>query len=117
MATAQAVATFTALGYDVLLPLTESAPYDLVVDDGEQLSRVQCKFSSRREVDLRRIHTNGGGYVVKAIPLDAYDWLYVLRPDGTEFLLRECHSGRRSVTPQARHRIVRSASPGGQLRE
>ena len=107
MATAQAVATFTALGFDVLLPLTESALYDLVVDDGAHLWRVQCKFSSRREVDLRRIHTNAGGYVVKSIASGSYDWLYVLRPDGVEFLIKECHSGRRSVTPQDEHRILR----------
>ena len=108
MATAQAVATFTALGFDVLLPLTESAPYDLVVDDGERLSRVQCKFSTRREVDLRRIHSNGGGFVVKPIESSSYDRLYVLRPDGSEFLIKECHSGRRSVTPQETHRITRA---------
>jgi len=59
---------------------------------------VQCKFSSSAEVGLRRIHSNSRGYVVKRIEDDAYDWLYVLRPDGSEFLLKECHAGRRSVT-------------------
>jgi len=106
IATAKAIHTFTAMGFDVAVPVTESAAYDLVVDDGEDLRRVQCKYSATREVDLRRIHSNSGGYVVKrTLPL-SYDWLYVLRPDGAEYLIRECHAGRRSVTPQEAHRIL-----------
>jgi hypothetical protein len=112
IATARAVATFTALGYDVSIPLTESAAYDLVVDDGDGLHRVQCKYVTGREVDLRRIHSNSSGYVVKAVPPNAYDWLYVLRPDGSEYLLRECHAGRRSVTPQVEHLLGAVAESG-----
>ena len=100
IATTKAIHSFTAIGYDVAVPITESAAYDLIVDDGDGLHRVQCKFSATRDVDLRRIHSNSGGYVVKRTAPQAYDWLYVLRPDGTEYLLRECHAGRRSVTPQ-----------------
>jgi hypothetical protein len=96
-ATAQAIATFTRLGLDVAIPLTESAAYDLVVDDGSQMVRVQCKFSSSSEVDLRRVHSNATGYVVKRAAPASYDWLYVLH-DGHEYLLRRCLSGRRSVT-------------------
>lgn len=105
MAVAQAVATFTRLGFDVCLPLTESASYDLVVDDGERLARVQCRFASTRDVNLRRIHSNSKGYVVKHFDSNAYDWLYVLRPNGDEYLIRECHAGRRSITPRPEHRI------------
>jgi hypothetical protein len=105
-AAAQAIATFTALGYDVSIPLTESAAYDLVVDDGDLLRRVQCKFASGREVDLRRIHSNSHGYVVKTVNPRAYDWLYVLRADGHEFLLKKCHAGRRSVTPRVDERLT-----------
>ena len=110
IATAKAIHTFTALGYDVALPITESAAYDLVVDDGVALRRVQCKYSSTREVDLRRIHSNSTGYVVKRAAPASYDWLYVLRPDGSEFLLQECHAGRRSVTPQDIHRLASNRS-------
>jgi hypothetical protein len=105
-AVAQAIATFTRLGYDVSVPLTESAAYDLVVDDGAGLHRVQVRYASTREVGLRRIHSNSKGYVVKTTPPDAYDWLYVLRPDGTEFLIPECLSGRNSVTPTAAHLLT-----------
>ena len=82
IATAQAVSTFTRVGFDVSIPLTESAAYDLLVDDGKTIHRVQCKYASTKEVDLRRIHSNSGGYVTKVVLDNAYDWLYVLRPDG-----------------------------------
>ena len=112
IATSRAVATFTQMGYDVSIPLTESAFYDLIVDDGRCLYRVQCKFVSTSEVDLRRIHSNSRGYVTKLLPEGAYDWLYVLRPDGDEFLIKECHAGRRSVTPCAEHRLGGVAESG-----
>ena len=88
------------MGHDVAIPLTESAAYDLVVDTGETLARVQCKYAGdrRRQVDLRRIHSNSSGYVVKRIPPRAYDWLFVLDEDGSEYLLKTCLAGRRSVT-------------------
>jgi PD-(D/E)XK endonuclease len=88
------------MGYDVSIPLSESAAYDLVVDDGKQLARVQCKFANepRRQVDLRRIHSNSTGYVVKRTEPDAYDWLFVLDGGGEEYLIKKCLAGRRSVT-------------------
>ena len=100
IATARAVATFTAMGYDVSIPLTESAAYDLVVDDGHQLARVQCKFANdrRRQVDLRRIHSNSAGYVVKRASEGSYDWLFVLDGGGSEYLIKACLAERRSVT-------------------
>lgn len=110
-ATTQAIASFTRLGWDVSIPVTESAAYDLIVDDGK-LRRVQCKYSACRHVDLRRIHSNAGGYVVKSVEPDAYDWLYVLRPDGSEYLLRTCHAGRRAVTMQPEHLLGAVAESG-----
>ena len=58
LAVAQAIATFTSKGFDVALPITESAAYDLIVDDTLGLWRVQVRFSSTRNVELRRIHSN-----------------------------------------------------------
>lgn len=111
-ATARAIATFTAQGFDVSIPLTESAAYDLVVDDGISLARVQCKYISGRQVDLRRIHSNAGGYVVKHCSAAAYDWLYVLNAAGQEFLLKECLAGRRSFTPGPGHMFGAVAESG-----
>jgi PD-(D/E)XK endonuclease len=73
LATATAIATFTSLGLDVAIPLTESASYDLIVDDEGTLYRVQCKYAATRDVDLRRIHSNSAGYVVKRVPPNSYD--------------------------------------------
>ena len=36
-------------GYDVLLPYGENVRYDLVIDDGVQLARVQCKTGRLRK--------------------------------------------------------------------
>jgi len=98
IATAQCIATFTRKGYDVLIPLTESAAYDVALDIGDKLIRVQVKYTSGKEVDLRNIHSNASGYVVKKSRKNCYDWLYVLKSDGTEYLVKECLEARRSVT-------------------
>ena len=100
IAVTQAIASFTKLGYDVALPITESAAYDIIVDDSSGIYRVQVRYSGGVEVELRRIHTNSTGYVVKKTKADAYDWLYVLKPDGSEYLIKSCLSARRSIRPK-----------------
>ena len=100
IATTQAIATFTVIGFDVSIPVTESAAYDLIVDDGEALRRVQCKYcgTANGKVDLRNIHSNSSGYVVKFVPPNTYDWLYILSKDGCEYLVRRCLHGRNSLS-------------------
>jgi hypothetical protein len=99
IAKAQAISSFTRLGYDVGVLITESAAYDLVVDDGE-VRRVQVKYCGDKNgwLDLRTIHSNATGYVVKKTQSKVYDWLYVLGSDGVEYLLKDCLVGRRSVS-------------------
>jgi len=105
IAVTQAVATFTRMGYDVALPVTESAAYDLIVDTGLILSRVQVRYTSNGEVGLRRIHSNSQGYIVKKTKDNAYDWLYVLSHTGDEYLIKECLVGRSSIKPTLGHLI------------
>jgi PD-(D/E)XK endonuclease len=106
IAVAKAVHTFMLMGYDVARPLTESAPYDLIVDTGSSLYRVQVRYwGEDKAVGLRRIHSNSKGYVVKKTVEGAYDWLYVLGADGQEYLLKECLHGRNCVTPKEAWRI------------
>lgn len=112
VATSRAIASFTALGMDVAIPLTESAAYDLIVDAGGTLRRVQCKYSGNGKVDLRRIHSNSNGYVVKHTPRGAYDWLYVLTGDGSEFLVTEDLTGRRQFTPTPEYALGAVAESG-----
>lgn len=100
IATAQAIATFTRMGYDVSIPVTESAKYDLIVDTPDGLKRVQVKYTSCKEVDLRNIHSNSNGYVVKKGTPHDYDWLYVfyaVEKGFEEHLMSECFAGRRSI--------------------
>lgn len=105
LAVTQAIATFTRKGCDVSLPVTESAAYDIVVDAEGKLYRVQVRYSSTPDVELRRIHSNSQGYVIKKAKADAYDWLYILYKDGSEYLIKKCYVGRRSVKPKDEHRI------------
>jgi len=103
IAVSQAIASFTKYGYDVALPLTESAAYDLIVDTDKGLKRVQVRYTSGRGVDLRRVHSNSRGYVVKKPKPNSYDWLYILKSTGEEYLIKKCLSGRRAIFPQAKH--------------
>lgn len=100
LAAAQAIATFTRIGFIVFVPVvTESAQYDLIVDiTGEgELKRVQVKYTSSDVVRLTRIHSNSKGYVVKRYEPNSYDWLYALKADGREYLIRQCLTGNSIV--------------------
>ncbi|MBU4274220.1 hypothetical protein KKE19_00170 [Patescibacteria group bacterium] len=103
IAVSQAIARFTKMGYDVALPFTESASYDLIVDTNKGLKRVQVRYSSVKEVALRRIHSNSKGYVVKKTKPHAYDWLYVFKNNGEEYLIKRCLSNRNSIRPKFIH--------------
>lgn len=105
IAVSQAIARFTAMGWDVLLPVTESASYDLIVDTDDGLKRVQVRYCGVREVALRRIHSNSKGYVVKKTKVNAYDWLYVLKNTGEEYLIKKCLANRNSITPTVEYLI------------
>jgi len=94
------------MGYDVSLPLTESAAYDLIADTGEGLRRIQVRYCSAREVALRRIHSNSKGYVVKKTKSGAYDWLYIYKNTGEEYLIKECLANRNSIVPSAKHLLT-----------
>lgn len=106
IASAHAVARFTSMGYDVSVPFTESAAYDLVVDTGNELVRVQVRYCSARQVALRRVHSNSTGYVIKKTIINAYDWLYIYKPTGEEYLIKECLAGRNSIVPTPKHKLI-----------
>lgn len=107
IAVAQAIATFTKEGYDVSIPLTESAAYDLIIEGYGIIKRVQVRYSTDGEVDLRRIHSNSTGYVVKKSKKGAYDWLYIFKASSEdEYLILDCPFNRRSIKPNKQHSIV-----------
>ena len=84
------------------------------MDDGLRLMGAQCKFvnNSRRQVDLRRIHSNAQGYVVKRTAQGAYDWLFILEGSGGEYLIKACLAGRRSVTVKDTFKLGAVAESG-----
>ncbi|MFA5991581.1 MAG: group I intron-associated PD-(D/E)XK endonuclease [Candidatus Doudnabacteria bacterium] len=106
IAVTRAIATFTKMGFDVALPITESAAYDLILDTPEGLKRVQVRYTSIKEVDLRRIHSNSNGYVIKKPKENAYDWLFVLKNTGEEYLIKSCLFNRRSVSPKPQDLLI-----------
>ena len=58
----QAIAYFTLKGYDVALPLTDSADWDLIVEFDDGLKRVQVKTSSqiRGQMPVFEANVKGG---------------------------------------------------------
>lgn len=99
IAVSRAIATFTKMGYDVLLPLTESTTYDLVIDKDNSLHKIQVKYSNDKngDIDLRNIHSNSKGYVIRKYKQNDFDWLYVLDGNNYEYLIKDDLSGRRSI--------------------
>ncbi len=90
-----AEAAFTAaairLGYFVLRPTPEGRRYDLVLDTGPQLLRVQCKWARRKGevvvVQARTCrHTPANGYVRTTYTAAEIDALGIYCPD-----LEECY--------------------------
>ena len=88
-----AIGWYTAHGYTVCVPLTDSQDYDLVVDRGDGLQRVQAKTSwyqprGRYIVSLR---TMGGNQswsgVVKKFDADRVEALFVLTASGDKYVI------------------------------
>lgn len=92
-----AIGWFTAAGYIVSVPLCDNQPYDLVVDDGGRLQKVQVKTAtgrSPRGAYVVRIATSGGdrsGTTVKLFDAAATDLLFVLADDRRAYLIPCTH--------------------------
>lgn len=88
-----AIHWFLAEGYAVSLPLIDSQPYDLVVDDGDQLLQVQVKTTTCRAPSGRyvvRLFTAGGNqsfHTRKLFDNTASDLLFVLTDDQEMYLV------------------------------
>ena len=89
-----AIGWFACHGWTVCVPLTDSQPYDLVVDQGFGLRRVAVRTSTQRgpngayEVGLR---TQGGNYTqkskVRLFDPTIVDLLFVALDDGNSYLI------------------------------
>jgi hypothetical protein len=87
-----AIAYFSRIGAKVGIPLTDSQPYDLMVDDGHQLTRVQVRTTTVREgrsyvVGLKTVGGNKTQTITKVFDPRAYEWLFVVCGDATAYLI------------------------------
>jgi hypothetical protein len=115
---ADAIAWFTHAGWLVSVPLVDAQKYDLIIDDGSMLQRVQVKTATHRSpygpftVDLA---TNGGNRSRStSVPFQPgdYELLYVLTDDGSRFVIpAEDLGGRWSVTLGAKYARFAVSSP------
>jgi hypothetical protein len=86
--------------HEVSLPVGDKRPYDLIVDDGKKLIKVQCKFTSqkrrdnhgvvveddpRRTVHLRVMGGNQSFFTAKKYEKGDFDILFALTDDGQMF--------------------------------
>lgn len=83
----QSIAYFTSLGYSVSIPLTDTQPYDLIVDDGKFLFRVQVKYVESSYVGLRTIRCNTKETKVSLFDRKKIDILIVVRKDDGIYLI------------------------------
>src|SRR5262245_46525783 len=63
--TIMCIKAFTELGCSIYLPFGDGSPYDLVVDDGERLYRVECKtarLQGNGAIDIYARSNNGRWY-------------------------------------------------------
>jgi hypothetical protein len=75
----QAIAYFTLKGYDVALPLTDSADWDLIVEINNELKRVQVKSSiqvSKSGIMKFNADVKGGNKSGSTLPktIDQQQW-------------------------------------------
>jgi hypothetical protein len=88
-----AIGWFGRQGWAVSLPLIDSQPYDLVVDDGATLHRVQVKTTTRRARSgsfMVQVCTRGGNrsfQTTKSFDPTSCDLLYVLTDTRDRYLI------------------------------
>lgn len=93
IAVAYAIAKLTELGYEVLLPIGDKKPYDMVVDDGTSLKKVQVKYAGTNEVGktsawLRTVGGNrSSGQTWKKYTDTDFELLFVWSDKGKCYLI------------------------------
>ena len=77
IAVSQAIAYYVSCGYEILIPLGDRKPYDLVIDTGERLEKVQVKYTSTDVAGLRTHGGNKSGNSIKRYDSESFDRLFV----------------------------------------
>ncbi len=109
---ARAIYEYTKMGYTVLIPLSDSDKYDLVIDDDDTLKRVQVKTSRCKARSYKgynktgyqvNLATKGGNRTINKIrgrETTDYDLLFVLLETG------ECWSIPTEALGNIKHSII-----------
>lgn len=83
-----AIAYYSSLNYIPSLPISDCTHYDLLVDDGESIKKVQCKttgYKSDYGVYSVTLSTQGGNqsyHTKKLFDASLIDYLFILTSDG-----------------------------------
>lgn len=91
VALTQAIAYYAECGYEILLPLGDKRPYDLVVEKLGKLYKVQSKYTSSKkpsgnyEVSLRITGGNQSFNSAKKYQPDDFDLLFVYADNGSKY--------------------------------
>lgn len=92
LAVSQCIAKLYSLGYEVLLPIGDRKPYDLIFDDGKNLYKVQVKYAGLTSKGNHKagLRITGGNqsfnYSKKYKDFD-FDFLFILTADKRCYLL------------------------------
>ena len=89
----KAIAYYVEAGYEILLPLGDRRPYDLVIENSEgKLLKVQCKFTSYKSkhgIFTASLKVCGGnrssGNRIKKYQKTDFDILFVLTSEGSMY--------------------------------
>jgi hypothetical protein len=87
-----AIAYFTRQGYNILIPLTDSQDYDIVVDMDGLLNKVQVKYTTSKApsgnyiIPLRSISGTSGKTYKTIIETDI-DYLFCVTQDNDQYLV------------------------------
>ncbi len=93
LAAAYAISYFMTNGYEVCLPIGDKRPYDLIVELGGVLSRVQVKYAGwysgdgKYKAALRTMGGNQSYYTAKKYTENDFDLLFVYVENGRTFLI------------------------------
>ena len=84
----RAIYEYSKLGYHVSIPMGDCQKYDLIIDDGTCLKKVQVKTSRKKDgisymVSLESNGWKNGKYTHNPIDTARFDILFVLVEDGS----------------------------------
>lgn len=88
-----AIAYFSKIGYTVSIPITDSQDYDLIVDNGSKLLKVQVKTTSYKtthnifQVQLKTSGGNRSGSTIKTFDKNDSDLLFILTDNSEMYLI------------------------------